>query len=97
MDSAKDIEQPTAGPVQAIVLLPCPFCGGDAMLDHIPAHTHDVSIFVIDSPDTFTIECLGCAAGLCGNKRSDVEAKWNRRQRQKDMGDIIKDYWESDG
>ena len=58
---------PTAAPLHGIVLLPCPFCGGDADL-------------VWDDWGHYRVWCSGCAATITHDTELHAVAAWNRRR-----------------
>ena len=60
-------------------LLPCPFCGGKAMLDIIPPHTHTIATFMPDYEGGAFIECTGCTCAMSGRTAEEVAEAWNRR------------------
>ena len=63
-------------------LKPCPFCGGEAIMDYIEAHTHWERLAKImpDYKGGHFIECTGCTCALSlGNDRNAAIAAWNRR------------------
>ena len=63
-------------------LKPCPFCGGEAIMDYIEAHTHweQLAKIMPDYEGGHFIECTGCTCVLSsGNDRNDAIAAWNRR------------------
>lgn len=43
-------------------LKPCPFCGSEAVLNHIPAHTHIIPNIADMKEDGNFIECMRCSA-----------------------------------
>jgi len=59
-------------------ILPCPFCGGEAVFEMIPAHKHTFS-GMPSVGDTWTIECSDCPAGFCGETKDEITALWNAR------------------
>jgi len=63
-------------------LKPCPFCGGEAIMDYIEPHTHSERLAKImpDYKGGHFIECTGCTCALSlGNDRNAAIAAWNRR------------------
>lgn len=62
-----------------IELLACPFCGGSAILQEHPAHTHAVATFMPDHPGSATVECMGCNVGMINDTVAQVTADWNTR------------------
>jgi hypothetical protein len=71
MDSVKDTEQPAAGPVQVLVLQPCPFCGAPVRFDDIEAHLRGVG---------YRIECEPCYLSMWAfkfEKPDSLAKRWN--------------------
>jgi hypothetical protein len=62
-----------------IELLACPFCGGSAILQEHPAHTHAVATFMPDHAGSATVECTGCNVGMINDTVALVTADWNTR------------------
>jgi len=66
-------------------LLPCPFCGGEAIITRVEAHDHTPALkaFIPDiepAEDTHWPECPNCgAARSCSNSRGDAIKQWNTR------------------
>jgi hypothetical protein len=62
-------------------LLPCPFCGGRAIINFIPPHTHGATAwFMPDCQGEYFVEC-GCSLAIAGGP--DLEktvAAWNSRK-----------------
>ena len=71
-------------------LLPCPFCGNSAWIEHIPPHTHGgIASFMPDCEGEHFIQCHGCSCAIAGG--SDLEesiAAWNNRI--KETSDAVK-------
>lgn len=63
-------------------LKPCPFCGGEPILNHIEPHTHFMQFngepLMPDYPGSWTIEC--CDVGMIKDTREEVETAWNSRE-----------------
>lgn len=57
-------------------LQPCPFCGGEAMLDVIEPHGHMLDAFVYEHMGGAFIECT---AAISGKTAEEATATWNRR------------------
>jgi hypothetical protein len=60
-------DTPAAGklmPVEQCELLPCPFCGGEAMEVHVAEPS---------------VECTLCPVGMLGSTETDAIARWNTR------------------
>lgn len=60
-------------------LLPCPFCGGEAILNIIPPHTHTIATFMPDCEGEAFIECTECTCILAGRTAEEVIEAWNSR------------------
>ena len=65
-------------------LLPCPFCGGDAVVTAHEAHEHSPILKRImpDLPDhagSFDASCLSCDIGVLRDTDAEAIAAWNRR------------------
>ena len=59
-------------------LKPCPFCGGEAVINEIPPHKHTF----VNMPDCegFTyIECTGCGCTIGADTTQQAIEAWNRR------------------
>ncbi|AMP13704.1 Lar family restriction alleviation protein [Collimonas pratensis] len=68
----------------SIELKPCPFCGGSAILQEHPAHTHAIAQFMPDHVGSATVECTGCNVGMINDTAALVAADWNTRTVQAD-------------
>jgi Lar family restriction alleviation protein len=69
-------------------LLPCPFCGGEAIIDYVEPHTHFIAAFMPDSEGAHFIECTGCTAAMSGGPdREKAIAAWNKRSEPKEGGE----------
>lgn len=55
-----------------IMLLPCPFCGGNPDGPNLSSGDHGY-------PDDYWIECQGCEITMYGDTEELVINKWNRR------------------
>ena len=66
-------------------LKPCPFCGGEAMIEVIEPHTHTMATFMPDYEGGAFIECQ-CGAGISGKTIDDVIAAWEKRTHEKAEG-----------
>ena len=62
----------------AVELLPCPFCGGEALEIEHPPHKHHFVNWP-DHPGSWTIECVKCQCGMIDDTQENVRAAWNRR------------------
>ncbi len=61
-----------------IELKPCPFCGGEAVINEIPPHKHTF----VNMPDCegFTyIECTRCGGTVAADTTQQAIEAWNRR------------------
>lgn len=73
-------------------LKPCPFCGGEAIVSHVEAHSHTPALKMLipdidDAEDTYWPECAGCGAQRPGrNTREDAIASWNTRSDHAPLG-----------
>ena len=59
-------------------LLPCPFCGGKALINVVPPHKH----FMTDLPDYeggAFVECVSCTCVLSGDTQKEAVKAWNQR------------------
>lgn len=59
-------------------LKPCPFCGGEARIEHIAPHDHHF-IVRLSFPGTYYAECIPCDFRLFGDSVALAAAAWNRR------------------
>ena len=73
-------------PTAALKLLPCPFCGAEAMIDHHEPHSHSEALQrlipgIPDHPGSYTIECCGkgCNTGQIADTEAEIVAMWNTR------------------
>jgi|GEM_PF-1410696 len=73
-------------------LKPCPFCGGEPILNHIEAHTHHLTFdgkpLMPDYPGSWTIEC--CDVGMIKDTREEVVTAWNRRALSQQGEDALR-------
>lgn len=69
---------PPKAPSGAEVLAPCPFCGGDALLQEHPPHDHPIS-GLPPHPGNWTVECVRCSCGMCHATKAEAVSAWNRR------------------
>lgn len=67
-------------------LKPCPFCGGEAVINTIEPHKHEVAKFMPDYPGGTFIECTGCTCALSGETEEKAIKAWNTR---KPMNEIV--------
>jgi hypothetical protein len=72
-------------------LKPCPFCGGDPLLQEHEAHTHLFATFMPDHPGSWTIEC--CDVGMIKDTREEVIAAWNRRAAMTAANQAVPEGW----
>lgn len=54
-------------------LLPCPFCGGEAIITIVDPHTHKLAHWMPDCEGETFVECPACAAAIVSIKA------WNTR------------------
>lgn len=62
-----------------VELKPCPFCGGKAIINEIPPHTHGLAKFMPDCSGEVFIECTNCTCGISANSKNEAITAWNRR------------------
>jgi Lar family restriction alleviation protein len=62
-------------------LLPCPFCGGSAVINYVPPHKHGgIAGFMPDCLGEHFIECTSCSCAIAeGNDLEAAIAAWNKR------------------
>lgn len=66
-------------------LLPCPFCGGEAIVTHIEAHDHTPALKLVipgiePAEDTYWPECPTCGGAKSGSHSQEHAVKaWNTR------------------
>lgn len=60
-------------------LKPCPFCGGEAVINTIEPHTHEFATFMPSYPGGTFIECTCCTCALSGDTEEKAIEAWNRR------------------
>ena len=60
-------------------LKPCPFCGGEAVINVIEPHEH-VVVNLPPYPGGAFIECTGCACAMSGQSEEEVIEAWNTRK-----------------
>jgi len=68
-----DETKPTPGP-----LLPCPFCGGEPLVEDFEPHLHEL-VSLPEFPGTRCIECPACEFRIFDEDPATAHAKWNRR------------------
>lgn len=59
-------------------IAPCPFCGGEALINVIEPHDH----YFVNLPryeGTTFIECTNCTCTICASDRDKATKDWNRR------------------
>lgn len=82
------------------IILPCPFCSTEPLLQEFPAHEHVFATFMPDHEGSWAIECPGCGVGVCTDTRENAIAIWNRRP-QADWSaaarEIFENLWGDDG
>lgn len=66
-------------------LKPCPFCGGEAMLEVIHPHEH-MLVNIPPYGGSAFIECTSCSCAMAGETEAEVVETWNRR---KPIDDIV--------
>lgn len=60
-------------------LKPCPFCGGEAVINVIEPHEH-VVVNLPPYPGGAFIECTGCTCAMSGQSEEEVIKAWNTRK-----------------
>lgn len=60
-------------------LKPCPFCGGEAVINVIEPHEH-VVVNLPPYPGGAFIECTGCTCAMSGQSEEEVIEAWNTRK-----------------
>lgn len=60
-------------------LLPCPFCGGEAIIHTVEPHTHVIAKFMPDYGGGAFIECKSCTCAISGETEQEAITTWNRR------------------
>ena len=61
-------------------LKPCPFCGGEAFINTVESHAHEVATFMPDYPGGTFIECTSCTCALSGETEDKAIEAWNTRK-----------------
>ena len=56
-----------------------PFCGGEAIINEIEPHTHQIATFMPDYSGSCFIECTGCSCAIAEDTIKKAIAAWNRR------------------
>lgn len=61
-------------------LLPCPFCGGSAVIVKIEPHSHagGIADFMPDHPGSAYVDC-GCGVGIIDADEDALTKRWNTR------------------
>ena len=77
-------------------LKPCPFCGGEAMIEVIEPHTHTMATFMPDYEGGAFIECQ-CGAAISGETRNAAIAAWNKRVQENPQPLTLDELREMDG
>lgn len=65
-----------------IKLLPCPFCGGEAIINTIEPHKHQTPFggLMPDYEGETFIECVYCSCGISAETEAEAIKKWNTRK-----------------
>lgn len=63
-------------------LLPCPLCGGEAVLQTVESHTHILKHAVPDCTGEAYIECSYCGCGIIRDTEQEAIKRWNNRKGQ---------------
>ena len=58
---------------------PCPFCGGEGIINEIPPHTHMIATWMPDFGGESFIECDGCTCAISADTKEKAIELWNRR------------------
>lgn len=64
-------------------LKPCPFCGGRAFFNIVPAHDHNLGGHVMHVGESVFIECSGCTCTMSAWTKEQGIAAWNHRAEVK--------------
>lgn len=67
-------------------LLPCPLCGGEAVLQTVESHTHILKHAVPDCTGEAYIECTRCGCGIIRDTELEPIQLWNKRKGQQSNG-----------
>jgi len=67
------------------LLLPCPFCGGEADIEEISGNPFT------NEPYTWAVGCKDCNIGWYKETKEDAIAAWNRRA---DVAPVVRGEWE---
>lgn len=68
-------------------LKPCPFCGGEAIINEIPPHTHYIATFMPDCKGECFVECSKCSCMIGEDTRDKAINAWNRRANNESKTD----------
>lgn len=60
-------------------LKPCPFCGGEAIINTIGSHKHAIATFMPDYSGGTFIECTKCSCAIAEESDDAAIKAWNRR------------------
>ena len=61
-------------------LLPCPFCGSEALLHTVESHSHILATFMPDYTGGSFIECTNCTCSMSGDNEEEAISVWNTRK-----------------
>jgi Lar family restriction alleviation protein len=61
------------------VLKPCPFCGGEPIINEILPHTHAIATTMPDCEGECFIECSKCSCAISAKNKDEAIQMWNRR------------------
>jgi hypothetical protein len=70
-------------------LLPCPFCGGEAVMDEIENSVYDGVRFSVGCATEDKGTCMGYQSLTSFARRSDAAAEWNKRTPEPLNGRIV--------
>lgn len=62
-----------------IKLLPCPFCGGEAIIQVISSHTHEITKWLPDYNGEAIVECE-CGCSIMRDTEEEAIKAWNTRK-----------------
>ena len=60
-------------------LKPCPFCGGEAVIEIVEPHSHILATFMPNYGGGAFIECQKCTCAISAETKEEAVEAWNRR------------------
>lgn len=63
-------------------LKPCPFCGGEAIINEVPPHKHKLFPNIPECKGETFIECTKCTCAISADTTEDAVNDWNRRTKE---------------